>query len=402
MTPRHSFDRTFRVFGLYSCAYLLIVLFSVACGGGSPGIAPSFTTQPMSQSIPVGQIATFSAIASGTAPLHFQWSKGGIEINGATGSSYMTPAVMPTDSGSSFTVTVTNNFGSATSNAALLTALPRAPLMGDWRFQGMDTAAGTVAAHTNIVSFSTNTIPNSLGTPLVVGLQFGDACGTTDPLDCAWLFSLFSPPVGTTYPTTVYSSDLFSNLESDLSNLETGKIVVTSFDLEEANQTFAVGYLETSEAGFQFASETVSPNQLQATAIQLGAGNRVITALSYDAAGNVFVISYGWQADTATKYEAQAVIIPSTSTTVATASSTAIAAAFTSLADQGYIITAMGGNASNGLLIVGTRVLGDVLPRPIQVSLQGGNQGQVSSALQPITGNVLGTIPSFFVDFSEQ
>ena len=37
------------------------------------------------------------------------------------------------------------------------------------------------------------------------------------------------------------------------------------------------------------------------------------------------------------------------------------------LAGQGYIITAMGGTAADGILLVGTRVHGDTMPRPIMV-----------------------------------
>ncbi len=69
----------------------------------------------------VGQTATFSVVATGTAPLQYQWRKGGAAIAGATGSSYTTPVTVIGDSGSSFTVVVTNATGSMTSNAATLT-----------------------------------------------------------------------------------------------------------------------------------------------------------------------------------------------------------------------------------------------------------------------------------------
>jgi hypothetical protein len=99
-----------------------------ACGGGSSGggggtqaVAPTITTQPQSQTVTAGQTATFSVVASGTAPLSYQWKKGGTAIGSATSSSYTTPATTTADSGSSFTVTVSNTAGNVTSNAATLT-----------------------------------------------------------------------------------------------------------------------------------------------------------------------------------------------------------------------------------------------------------------------------------------
>jgi len=84
-------------------------------------VAPSLTTQPASQTVPVGQTATFSVAASGTAPLTYQWSKNGAAIGGATASSYTTPAAASTDNGALFNVTVSNSAGTATSNNATLT-----------------------------------------------------------------------------------------------------------------------------------------------------------------------------------------------------------------------------------------------------------------------------------------
>ena len=73
-------------------------------------------------------------------------------------------------------------------------------------------------------------------------------------------------------------------------------------------------------------------------------GSRVVTALSYNADGNVFVVSYGWQSYASTAYSTQAVLLPSSSTDAATANPTAIIAAITKLAGQGHIMTAMGGS----------------------------------------------------------
>ena len=90
----------------------------VVSSGSTP---PQITTQPASQSVTAGQAATFSVVATGTAPLQYQWLKNGTSIGAATAASYTTPATVSGDSGSRFTVVVTNAGGSVTSSAATLT-----------------------------------------------------------------------------------------------------------------------------------------------------------------------------------------------------------------------------------------------------------------------------------------
>jgi hypothetical protein len=82
---------------------------------------PFITVQPVNQSVVVGQTATFSVTATGTAPLSYQWQKGGTPISGATSSSYTTPATTNSDNGSQFAVTITNAVSSVTSNTITLT-----------------------------------------------------------------------------------------------------------------------------------------------------------------------------------------------------------------------------------------------------------------------------------------
>jgi acid phosphatase len=84
-------------------------------------VAPTITTQPASQTVTVGQTATFTVAATGTAPLSYQWRKNGTAISGATSSSYTTLATTSSDNGAQFTVVVSNSAGSATSNTATLT-----------------------------------------------------------------------------------------------------------------------------------------------------------------------------------------------------------------------------------------------------------------------------------------
>ena len=92
-------------------------------------VAPSITTQPISQTVTAGQTASFSVAATGTSPLSYQWRKNSVAICGATSSSYTTPATTNSDNRAQFTVMVSNTAGSVTSSAATLTvnAAPVAP-----------------------------------------------------------------------------------------------------------------------------------------------------------------------------------------------------------------------------------------------------------------------------------
>ena len=69
---------------------------------------PVITTQPGNPSVTVGQTATFSVTATGTAPLSYQWRKNGVDIASATSASYTTPVTALSDDGALFTVVVSN------------------------------------------------------------------------------------------------------------------------------------------------------------------------------------------------------------------------------------------------------------------------------------------------------
>jgi hypothetical protein len=114
------------------------------------GVPPSLTSQPADQSIHVGQTATFTVAATGTAPLSYQWRRNGSAIAGATAASYATPAAALGDSGATFAVTVSNSAGSVTSRAALLTVTSAAPSIstqpGDQSIRAGQSATFTVTA----------------------------------------------------------------------------------------------------------------------------------------------------------------------------------------------------------------------------------------------------------------
>jgi glucose/arabinose dehydrogenase len=91
-------------------------VFQISAGDGTPRI----TVQPADQTVSVGQAATFSVSATGTAPLQFQWQRNGGNISGATSSSFTLASPTLADDGAMFRCVVTNSIGSATSNSATL------------------------------------------------------------------------------------------------------------------------------------------------------------------------------------------------------------------------------------------------------------------------------------------
>jgi hypothetical protein len=185
-------------------------------------VAPTITTQPLNQTVTAGQTATFSVVASGTAPLSYQWQKNGANIAGATSSSYTTPATTTSDSGSTFVAVVSNSAGSATSNAATLTVNPApvaptittqpsnqtvtagqtatftvtatgtAPLSYQWQKNGANIAGATAS---NYTTPATNTSDSGSTFVVVVSNSAGTATSNAATL------TVNPPPVAPTITT---------------------------------------------------------------------------------------------------------------------------------------------------------------------------------------------------------
>ncbi len=114
--------------------------------------APSIATQPAGATVTAGASVTFTLVASGTAPLIYQWQKGGVAISGATNASYTLSSAQTADAGS-YTCVVTNSAGTATSIVATLTVNPAATLPGITMQPASATVnAGSAATFTVVAS----------------------------------------------------------------------------------------------------------------------------------------------------------------------------------------------------------------------------------------------------------
>jgi hypothetical protein len=115
--------------------YFAVDGFNAADGFGADSAAirlhlggerPSITTQPASVSTTTGGSASFSVVAGGAGPLTYQWYFGGSPIEGATSATLTLTDVQSAQAGS-YTVTVSNAFGSVTSEAATLSVTSTPP-----------------------------------------------------------------------------------------------------------------------------------------------------------------------------------------------------------------------------------------------------------------------------------
>lgn len=88
-------------------------------------IAPVISQQPVApaRTLVVGNYVTLSVASTGTAPLTYQWRKGGQNLAGQTSSTLNLNGITQNDAGS-YDVVVSNAYGSATSNPVTLTVGP--------------------------------------------------------------------------------------------------------------------------------------------------------------------------------------------------------------------------------------------------------------------------------------
>jgi autotransporter-associated beta strand protein len=85
-----------------------------------PNTPPSISQQPTNLLVIAGQSAVFNVVASGSAPLAYQWRLSGVNIGGATLTSLTSPSAQTNDAGN-YSVVVTNSLGAITSSVAALT-----------------------------------------------------------------------------------------------------------------------------------------------------------------------------------------------------------------------------------------------------------------------------------------
>ncbi|MGO8675015.1 MAG: beta strand repeat-containing protein, partial [Limisphaerales bacterium] len=180
--------------------------------------APAIVSQPVSQTVAAGANVSFSVTASGAAPLSYQWQFNGANLSGATTGSLTLTSVQTADAGS-YTVVVSNSFGSVTSAAAVLTLLippaivtqpasqsvtaganvgfsvtasGTAPLSYQWQFNGAN-LSGATGSNFTLTSVQT---PNAGNYVVVVTNLAGSVTSA------AALLTVLTPPAIVTQPVS--------------------------------------------------------------------------------------------------------------------------------------------------------------------------------------------------------
>lgn len=211
--------------------------------------APSITSQPMSQTISAGQMATFSVSASGTGLLsyrwkrngmaitgatasgidllHYQWKKNGTAITGATSSSYTTPVETMADNLAQFVVMVSNSEGSVTSHAAIL-IVNAAASAGALKIATASLPAGQIgSAYQALLTASDGTAPYTWSLSsgsLPIGLSLSAATISGTPATAGSSSFVLSVTDSSTPPRTFKQSSSI-NIATSVSPMQ----VITNF-----------------------------------------------------------------------------------------------------------------------------------------------------------------------------
>jgi len=127
-----------------------------------PGTPPSIVSQPANQVLGLGQMALFTATATGTAPLSYQWQLSGVNladngrITGSQSNLLTLTGVLLTDAGD-YQVLVTNAYGSATSAVASLAIVAPPLFLAPTRTDGAIALAWSATpGQTYQVQYTTN------------------------------------------------------------------------------------------------------------------------------------------------------------------------------------------------------------------------------------------------------
>jgi hypothetical protein len=256
-------------------------------------VAPAISGQPASQTVAAGQAASFSVVASGTAPLSYQWKKNGANITGATAAKYTTPADTSADNGSKFQALVSNSVGSTMSSAATLTvggvvaptitmqpanqtvttgqtatfsvaATGSGPLSYQWQKNGGSIAGATAASYTTPSAAITD---NGSTFVIVVSNSAGTATSNAATL--------------TVTPDTIRPTVLITSPSSGTT--VSGTMTVTA----SASDNVGVARVQLQVDGTNIgAADASAPYDFSLDTTTLSNGSHTVTAVAVDTSGN--------------------------------------------------------------------------------------------------------------------
>jgi hypothetical protein len=182
-------------------------------------VPPILTQAPTPENLYEGQTISLSVVADGNATLAYQWYDGVTMLGGQTASTFTKTNVSVADSGT-YSVVVTNNYGSITSSVAVVVSISK-PIVTTQpvpvtRFVGLPYAFSVTALGSPTITYQwlTNGVPiggatNSVYTNTVqLGLGGNYSVVLTNYLGATTssVVALTPVPVPSGYPTAVYNS----------------------------------------------------------------------------------------------------------------------------------------------------------------------------------------------------
>ena len=217
----------------------------------------------------------------------------------------------------------------------------------DLRFKGVGVlSSGASLEHSDINASSGSasldqSFANASGTPLELGP------GNCSTETCAWFEDAYALPATMDSLSVAYAGSIVSRLPDVFDTLATDT-VITSLDVERSVGVYGLSeYITDTLGGYRMTPALVAAPDLAAAASADAAAGRVITAVSFDD-DSVRYFSYGWSNAAGATYDTQ----------VDAATIASIPTVAQALVDAGYVITAFGGTATHGFLLVGTRIHG--------------------------------------------
>jgi len=162
----------------------VLILALAGCGGAGNSPPPgdsdiAVTSAPAAQTVITGQTATFSVSATSPSSLSYQWQQNGVDIPGATSSSYVTPALDTGADNARFAVRITSASSSVTTAPAMLHVFTDASIPAPTEYQ-VDPAATDSAIDASRGSHEA--FINSAVTPKRKLFVFMPGTGGTPPL----------------------------------------------------------------------------------------------------------------------------------------------------------------------------------------------------------------------------
>jgi uncharacterized protein YfaP (DUF2135 family) len=236
-------------------------------------VAPAITAQPQNQSVVLGATATFSVTATGTAPLHYQWKKGGSSV-GTDSATLSVAAAQLADAGS-YSVTVSNMVSSVTSaDATLSISTPPAIVSSP--------AAKTVASGTSATFSVTATGSGPLHYQwkkdgVAVGTDAASfTLASAQAADAGAYSVVVSNPIGSVTSATAALTVLpTGTITGKITNYATGAALAGATVADDLNAV-----LTGSDGSFSFPTATTSGRKLlRITATDFVGTTRILAVL---------------------------------------------------------------------------------------------------------------------------